>query len=249
MTARGKLVGVIDMQSARVNAYTEYDRALMRLIAARVSIAIDNARLYRRVERQNRTLKTLANISREFSSILDLNVLLGKIASTMRDLINYDAFSILLVDHDDQSAPPHHGDRKFGAHRVHGVQVSRIVAHVADQKRLAARGGDSGDALAQRDREVADHVFAMAHRVADAQIAAPLAVEQDCKQVVGQHLSYDFGHVGEQLVQVERQRGGSRGFEEEIEQLRSLLETNRGFSRVRQRWPRRSSRWRWRRFG
>jgi len=45
MTARGKLVGVIDLQSTRVNAYTEYDRALMRLIAARVSIAIDNARL------------------------------------------------------------------------------------------------------------------------------------------------------------------------------------------------------------
>ena len=64
-------MGVIDLQSIRVNAYTEYDRALLRLIAARVGIAIDNARLYRRVERQNRTLKTLANISREFSSILD----------------------------------------------------------------------------------------------------------------------------------------------------------------------------------
>ena len=59
MTARGKLVGVIDLQTTRVNAYNEYDRALMRLIAARVSIAIDNARLYRRVERHNRTLKTL----------------------------------------------------------------------------------------------------------------------------------------------------------------------------------------------
>src|SRR5262245_24750698 len=100
MTARGKLVGVIDLQSTRVNAYTDYDRALLRLIAARVGIAIDNARLYRRADRQNRTLKTLANISREFSSILDLNELLGKLASTMRDLINYDAFSILYIEHE-----------------------------------------------------------------------------------------------------------------------------------------------------
>jgi phosphoserine phosphatase RsbU/P len=98
MTARGKLVGVIDLQSTRVNAYSEYDRALLRLIAGRVSIAIENARLYRRVERHNRTLRTLAQVSREFSSILNLNQLLGKIASSMRDLINYDAFSILLVD-------------------------------------------------------------------------------------------------------------------------------------------------------
>jgi len=100
MTARGKLVGVIDLQSTRVNAYTEYDRALLRLVAARVAIAIDNARLYLRVDRQNRTLKTLANISREFSSILDLNELLSKIASTVRSVINYDAFSILSIDHD-----------------------------------------------------------------------------------------------------------------------------------------------------
>ena len=100
MMARGKLVGVIDLQSTRLNAYTEYDRALLRLIAARVSIAIDNARLYRRVERQNRTLRLLASISQEFSSILDLNELLGKIASTVRELIDYDAFSILSVDHD-----------------------------------------------------------------------------------------------------------------------------------------------------
>ena len=100
MTARGKLVGVIDLQSVRVNAYTEYDRALLRLIAARVAIAIDNARLYLRVDRQNRTLKTLAHISREFSSILDLNELLSKISSTVRSIINYDAFSILSIDHE-----------------------------------------------------------------------------------------------------------------------------------------------------
>src|SRR5206468_1514646 len=46
MIARQQLVGVIDVQSTRLNAYTEYDRALLRLIASRVAVAIDNARLY-----------------------------------------------------------------------------------------------------------------------------------------------------------------------------------------------------------
>jgi sigma-B regulation protein RsbU (phosphoserine phosphatase) len=98
MTARGKLVGVLDVQSTRVKAYSEQDRALMRLIGARVAVSIDNARLYRRVDRQNRTLRTLAHLSQEFSSILDLDELLGKIAATIRALINYDAFSIFLLD-------------------------------------------------------------------------------------------------------------------------------------------------------
>src|SRR5438128_2611899 len=52
MVARQKLVGVLDIQSTRANAYTEYDRALLQLIASRVAIAIDNARLYRRADRQ-----------------------------------------------------------------------------------------------------------------------------------------------------------------------------------------------------
>ena len=103
MIARQKLVGVIDVQSTRVNAYSEYDKALLRLIGARVAVAIDNARLYRRVEKNNRTLRTLANISHEFSSILDLDELLGKISTTVRGLINYDAFSILLIDHEQKA--------------------------------------------------------------------------------------------------------------------------------------------------
>lgn len=98
MTARGKLVGVIDVQSTRENAYNEQDRALLMLIASRVAASLDNARLYRRVERQNRTLRTLAHLSQEFSSILDVDQLLGRIEKAIRTLINYDAFSLYLVD-------------------------------------------------------------------------------------------------------------------------------------------------------
>ncbi len=107
MIARKRLVGVIDVQSARKGAYSDYDRALLRLIGSRVGAAIDNAQLYRRAERQYRTIRALSRISHEFSSILDLDELLGKIASSVRTLIDYNAFSILLVD----------SDRKFLRHR------------------------------------------------------------------------------------------------------------------------------------
>jgi len=98
MVARGCLVGVIDLQSTRLGAYSDQDRRVMRLIASRVAGSIENATLYRKVDRQNRTLRTLAQVSQEFSSILNLDELLSKIAVSVRTLINYDAFSILLVD-------------------------------------------------------------------------------------------------------------------------------------------------------
>jgi sigma-B regulation protein RsbU (phosphoserine phosphatase) len=103
MIARHKLVGVIDVQSTREGAYNEYDRSMLRLIASRVAISIDNARLFRQAERQYRTLRTLSRISQEFTSILDLDELLNKIASRVRTLIAYDAFSILLVDEEKKT--------------------------------------------------------------------------------------------------------------------------------------------------
>jgi sigma-B regulation protein RsbU (phosphoserine phosphatase) len=50
--------------------------------------------------RQNRTLRTLAQISQEFSHILQLKELLSKIASLVRNLIPYDALSIFLMERD-----------------------------------------------------------------------------------------------------------------------------------------------------
>lgn len=153
MTARGKLVGVIDLQSTRVNAYTEYDRALLRLIAARVSIAIDNARLYRRVDRQNRTLKTLANISREFSSILDLNELLGKIASTIREVISYDAFSILYIDHEARALRHLFSMRYDQRVNIDNVPLGKGITGAAAESREAVRVHDT----AKDPRYIASH--------------------------------------------------------------------------------------------
>lgn len=98
MVLHGKLVGVIDLQSTARDAFTPQDRALLQLIASRVGAAIENARLYRRVERQNRTQRTLALLGQEFSSILELDALLDRIAKSVKKLINYDAFMVLLLD-------------------------------------------------------------------------------------------------------------------------------------------------------
>jgi sigma-B regulation protein RsbU (phosphoserine phosphatase) len=172
MTARGRLVGVIDLQSTRVNAYSEYDRALLRLIAARVAVAIDNARLYYRVDRQNRTLKTLANISREFSSILDLNALLPKIINTMRELINYDAFSILLVDSDAKALR-----HLFSIRYDQRVNIDNIPLG----KGITGAAAESGEVVRVHDT-AADPRYIASHPDIRSEVAVPLIVQD---RVVG----------------------------------------------------------------
>lgn len=153
MLARGKLVGVIDIQSTRLNAFSEQDRALLMLIASRVGGTIDNARLYRRVERQNRTLRVLAHLSQEFSSILEIDELLTKIAITVRALINFDAFSIYLLDASREVLNCRFSQRYDEKGTVENMAVGQGITGAAAQSRQPIRVAD----VTQDPRYIASH--------------------------------------------------------------------------------------------
>jgi sigma-B regulation protein RsbU (phosphoserine phosphatase) len=153
MLVRGKLVGVIDLQSTRLNAFSEQDRALLALIASRVGVAIDNARLYRRVERQNRTLRVLAHLSQEFSSILEIDELLTKVAVTVRALINFDAFSIFLADSERTLLRCRFSQRYDTTGTIDNIPFGKGLTGAAAASRQIVRVGD----VSQDPRYVASH--------------------------------------------------------------------------------------------
>jgi phosphoserine phosphatase RsbU/P len=172
MIARGKLVGVLDLQSTQVQAYTEHDRSLIRLIAARVAASLDNARLYRRVDRQNRTLRTLSQMSQEFRSILDLDELLGKVAAATRSLINYDAFSIYLVD----------GERGVLRHRFSVRYDQRVnLDNIPLGKGITGAAAELREPVRVRDTG-ADPRYIASHAGIRSELAIPLIVQD---RVVG----------------------------------------------------------------
>lgn len=98
LIARGRVVGVIDFESTRADAFGSRERSLLRLVAARIAQVLDSARTHRETTVWNRTLSTLVKLSREFSTVLNLRELLEHIASLIRHLVHYDAFSIFLLD-------------------------------------------------------------------------------------------------------------------------------------------------------
>lgn len=172
MMARGKLVGVIDAQSTRPNAYTEQDLTLLQLIATRVAVSIDNARLYRRVDRQNRTLRTLASVSQEFSSILALDELLDKIAKIVHSLIAYDAFSVLLVD----------AEHKVLRHRFSARYDQRVnLDNIPIGKGITGAAAESREPVRVLDT-LADPRYISSHPDIRSEVAVPLIVQD---RVVG----------------------------------------------------------------
>ena len=57
LAARGRTVGVLDLQSTRLDAFSGYERQMVELIASRISLAIDNARLFEELARSQERLK------------------------------------------------------------------------------------------------------------------------------------------------------------------------------------------------
>jgi sigma-B regulation protein RsbU (phosphoserine phosphatase) len=95
---KNRVIGVIDLEADAPGFFTDQHVNLLELLAGRMAMAIENARLYRRSLRQSRTLQLLNEISRELSSVLVLNELLRKVGTLTKRLVNYHRFSIMLAD-------------------------------------------------------------------------------------------------------------------------------------------------------
>jgi sigma-B regulation protein RsbU (phosphoserine phosphatase) len=97
---KGRVLGALNLLSDRVGQFSEVDEVIMRQFGAHVAVAIENARLFEHERQYTSTLETLADIGREFASILNLDELLTRIANLTRRVIDYRTFGILLVNED-----------------------------------------------------------------------------------------------------------------------------------------------------
>lgn len=98
LITKNRVIGVIDLEAREPGYFTEEHRRFLTLVASRMAAGIENAQLYTRTTKQARILLLLNEIARELTSILNLDELLGRIAELVRRLIDYQMFSILLLD-------------------------------------------------------------------------------------------------------------------------------------------------------
>src|ERR1700719_1563771 len=98
LIVKNRVIGVLNLEAQEAGRFTEEHKRLLTLIGSRMAVGIENARLYTRTTRQARTLVLLNEISRELTSILNVDELLKRIAELLRRLIDYQMFSILLLD-------------------------------------------------------------------------------------------------------------------------------------------------------
>jgi phosphoserine phosphatase RsbU/P len=135
MITKNKVIGVIDIEAPQKNYFTEEHSRLLTVIASRVAIGIENARLYTRVSNQAKSLLLLNEISRELTSILNLDQLLKRVGELITRVIDYQMFSILLLDATGEKLQ-HRFSLRFqeNIHLKHDIPMSRGLVGYAVEK-------------------------------------------------------------------------------------------------------------------
>jgi len=136
LITKNRVIGVIDIEGREPDAFTEEHVRILTLVASRMAAGIENAQLYTRTTKQARILLLLNEIARELTSILNFDELLGRIAELVRRLIDYQMFSILLLDPAGEKLQ-HRFSLRFNEniHLKHEIPVGRgVVGYAAAQK-------------------------------------------------------------------------------------------------------------------
>ncbi|HEX2327180.1 MAG TPA: GAF domain-containing protein [Candidatus Angelobacter sp.] len=143
LITKNRVIGVIDLEAPDKGYFKEEHARLLSLIASRIAVSIENARLYTRVSRQASTLVVLNEISRELTSILNLDQLLKRVGDLLVKLIDYQMFSILLLDENKEKLVHRFSVRfKENIQLKHDIPLGRGLVGVAAQERRAVMVSD-----------------------------------------------------------------------------------------------------------
>src|SRR3990170_1095829 len=95
---QGKVLGVLDAQSNRIDGFDEEDLQLLQSVANQTAVALENARLYANSEKKIQELSVLNNVAQVVNSTLDLDQLLKHIYQQLTSVINAPSYYVALYD-------------------------------------------------------------------------------------------------------------------------------------------------------
>jgi sigma-B regulation protein RsbU (phosphoserine phosphatase) len=133
---KNRVIGVMDLEAKERAYFKEEHARLLTLIASRIAVSIENARLYTRIVKQAGTLALLNEISRDLTSILNVDQLLKRIGDLLLKIIDYHMFSILLLDATKQKLVHRFSVRfKENVQIKHDIPVGRGLVGAAAQSK------------------------------------------------------------------------------------------------------------------
>jgi signal transduction histidine kinase len=96
-----ELLGVLDMESQKPEAFSEESIPFLQLVADQVAIAINNALLYQHEKSRRNLAETLYNVGRALSSTLNPSEVLSLILERLAEMVPFDRAAVLMRQGED----------------------------------------------------------------------------------------------------------------------------------------------------
>lgn len=106
LVVEDRVIGVLDVGSETPEYFSGASVELLELLADHLASAIESVRVHRNMRDQARSLSLLHAISREMTSILNRRQLLRKVSNRLKQIMEFDLFSVMLWDSGKQVLEP-----------------------------------------------------------------------------------------------------------------------------------------------
>ncbi len=97
LKVENRLLGVLDVQSDKRDAFHEIDQLVLRSLANNVALAIEGIHLYSNLRHNNEQISSVIEISHAITSILDLDELLGEVVDLIQKRFGFPFVHIFTV--------------------------------------------------------------------------------------------------------------------------------------------------------
>jgi GAF domain-containing protein len=101
-----EVIGVLNIESRKQNAFQEEDLAFFTAIAGELAIALENARLYQREQRRREEAESLYRAAQAMTTTLDLQEVLERILTELQNVVPYDSASVQLLREGNWKSSP-----------------------------------------------------------------------------------------------------------------------------------------------
>jgi GAF domain-containing protein/ligand-binding sensor protein len=131
LIARKRVVGILNCFCKEGDKFDTQEIRLLSSFANQASTAVENARLYSIIQNKVRELATVFEVGKSITSTLELEKVIDEISSSMLQVMNADASSIMLLDEKHQELEVIHtfGLGKF--HQGDHIKVGEGIAGIA----------------------------------------------------------------------------------------------------------------------
>ena len=102
-----RLIGVMNVESLRVNRFTQDDERLLLALAGQLAVIIERARLYHEMQRRLDEVSTLHSFAQQLSTSLDMHQVLDSIVSSLKQVLGCRSVNIWLADAETQMLEIH----------------------------------------------------------------------------------------------------------------------------------------------